>query len=212
MFTKPSLYSYVLVPTSSALNKPLAVSALKPLSTIPTGKLTQTSTLSMLYKCLIAAELKEKREKGLCYYYNGKYSLNHKCPTKSFLLVGSEEVDDLLIERVETPEPPELGDNSNDAEVLGSKLNLHSLGSQINPHTLRVTGELSTHNFLKSSLVTTPQLKIEQIPPFKVLTGSGTYLLCNSICRSFTILLQGHKFVLDVHPVKMQGVDLAKGI
>lgn len=44
----------------------------------------------------MVAKLKVRREKGLCYYCNEKYSPSHKCKTSCFLLVGQDEIDELL--------------------------------------------------------------------------------------------------------------------
>nr|GEU56093.1 probable purple acid phosphatase 20 [Tanacetum cinerariifolium] len=48
-------------------------------------------------KQLTQKELKEKRAKNLCFYYDQKYSLGHKCPSQMFCLeviVDKESVDD----------------------------------------------------------------------------------------------------------------------
>ena len=48
------------------------------------------------FKRLTAAEIKQKREKGLCYYCEEKYNPSHRCKTSYLLLVGEEEMSELL--------------------------------------------------------------------------------------------------------------------
>lgn len=57
---------------------------------------SSSSSSSSNIKRLSAAELKARREKGLCYYCDEKYEPNHKCKRNCFLLVGQEEIDELL--------------------------------------------------------------------------------------------------------------------
>lgn len=47
-------------------------------------------------KKMSPAELRARREKGLCYYCDEKYQPNHRCKTSCFLLVGHEEIEELL--------------------------------------------------------------------------------------------------------------------
>ncbi|MED6208727.1 hypothetical protein PIB30_047950 [Stylosanthes scabra] len=55
------------------------------------------STNSTTAHCrLSAAEIKQRQDKGLCYYYDEKYSLGHKCKSSYLLLVGGEELEELM--------------------------------------------------------------------------------------------------------------------
>lgn len=44
-------------------------------------------------------ELRARRDKGLCYYYDEKYNPHHKCKSSCFLLVGHEEIEELLLNK-----------------------------------------------------------------------------------------------------------------
>lgn len=43
-------------------------------------------------------ELKEKRERGLCYNCNQKWCRNHRCRNKHLLLLGTDEEEDPTLE------------------------------------------------------------------------------------------------------------------
>lgn len=45
-------------------------------------------------KKMSAAEMQLRREKGLCYTWDDKFTWNHKCPNRHYLLLQLEEEDD----------------------------------------------------------------------------------------------------------------------
>lgn len=80
--TTPSLPPYCLAPlqTVSPQNKPSHPGLL--------------SAPNLIVRCLTPAELQDKREHGLCYNCDQKWSHGHQCPNKFLLLLGiyDEEV------------------------------------------------------------------------------------------------------------------------
>lgn len=84
-----------------------------------------------------------RREKGLCNNCDEKFSSNHKCKGRFFLLVADTDADDdadLDPPPVE-PLPPSPVDNS---EV---QISFNALSGTPAPETLRLYGG-STHNFI----------------------------------------------------------------
>ncbi|KAF7843766.1 Ty3/gypsy retrotransposon protein [Senna tora] len=73
---------------------PKSATAALPFTTVASSSVT-TSSVSPAYKKLIAAEIKEKRAKGLCYYCLAKYTVDHKCPAQCYLLISQDELDAL---------------------------------------------------------------------------------------------------------------------
>nr|KYP33764.1 hypothetical protein KK1_045361 [Cajanus cajan] len=57
----------------------------------PTPPLLPTPPPKTRFKQLTEAEMAEKREKGLCFNYDQKFSRNHRCPARFFLLIADEE-------------------------------------------------------------------------------------------------------------------------
>lgn len=55
----------------------------------------------------------------MCYYCDDKYNPGHKCKTACFLLVGQEEIDEILqdIEPVDDSKPGEEENHINNMEV-----------------------------------------------------------------------------------------------
>ncbi|RVX18944.1 Retrovirus-related Pol polyprotein from transposon 297 [Vitis vinifera] len=56
---------------------------------------------------LTPTELREKREKGLCYNCDQKYSANHRCRSKFLLLLGTDDIDEAIDEDGVATEPTE---------------------------------------------------------------------------------------------------------
>lgn len=80
------------------------------------------------------AELQAKREKGLCYWCDGKYSFGHRCSNRELqvLIVREEEEDDQEVqvdEKYETAEEEEL-----------VELSLNSVVGLTAPKTMKLKG------------------------------------------------------------------------
>ncbi|KAH9678818.1 hypothetical protein KPL71_025874 [Citrus sinensis] len=87
---------------------------------------------------LTPAELRDKREKGLCYNCDKKYSANHRCRSKFLLLMGTDD---------EERDPGEEGNIIEHTEevVTADISSLNALAGQSNPRSLRVLGEIKGH-------------------------------------------------------------------
>ncbi|RVW71121.1 Transposon Tf2-12 polyprotein [Vitis vinifera] len=89
---------------------------------------------------LTPTELREKREKGLCYNCDKKYSANHRCRSKFLLLLGTDDIDEDIDEDGVATEPTE-------DLVTGDISSLNALAGQGNPRSLRLVGEFGSHRF-----------------------------------------------------------------
>lgn len=71
-------------------------------------------------------ELREKREKGLCFSCDEKYHANHRCKNRVLLMVGAEEDDSEPEEMSATPE--------NVSADEGPEVSLNTFSNSTNPH------------------------------------------------------------------------------
>lgn len=137
------------------------------------------------FKRLSAAELRAKREKGLCYYCDEKFSAAHKCKPTFHLLLGQDELMEVLngIAEPEIGEQVvETGEPAPDLMSLTPEISLHALQGDFHPRTLRMMGTYkkeqlkilidngSTFNFVKASVARRLRLPMTAVPPFRVLT------------------------------------------
>lgn len=177
------------------------------------------------YKKLTAAKLKARREKGLCYYCDEKYNPSHRCKSTYLLLVGQEEIDELLKddELEDSVEPEENGNEINIMEV-DAGISMNALAGQFHPSTLCVTGHCagkkvkilidngSNNNFIKASVATRLKLPHIAISGFKVGTRSGVSLQCERKCADVKLKIQGHVFMTDLFVLEIKGADVVLGV
>ena len=87
------------------------------------------------------AELKIRREKGLCYNCDDKYAPAHKCKANLFSLVKDDEAQESVM-------MGELGTEDNTIDSIISvipEVSMHALTGQISPRTIRVKGQIGNH-------------------------------------------------------------------
>ena len=128
------------------------------------------------FKQLTPTELALRREQGLYFNCDEKYSRGHKCASSLFLFVTEE--DEYAQEIDPRPLSPTLPPSSQDSSP--AQISLHVLSGQGAPETLRVTSLIenhhvqilidggSTHNFLQQELVSSLNLLPQNICMLRV--------------------------------------------
>lgn len=186
---------------------------------------SQASITNSNIKRLSAAELKTRREKGLCYYCDEKYRPSHWCKISCFLLVGQDEMEELLNgeDRQEHIAQEEEESQIQILEVTPN-ISINALAGHFHPSTLRVLGHYrkkqvkilidngSNNNFIKPEVADKLSLKRTPITEFKVWTGSGTCMICNSKCEGVALHIQGYKFVVDLFVLEIRGSEVVLGV
>ncbi|MCH94373.1 hypothetical protein A2U01_0015331, partial [Trifolium medium] len=197
------------IPTAQ-IHNPILLSNIPPISQLPPLLPTPQSNLPVCN--LPAAELRDRRSKGLCFKCDEKWNPSHRCQNKVLILMGEDE-----------DEPPPDSDDPSTDDVSGDISNLHSLSSQLQSRSLRFSGIYnhhnfnilidsgSTHNFVKPALVERLGLPITSCPRFKVATGCGTFLVCQFCCHGVSLMLQGIPFVVDLFILDIEGPDVVLG-
>lgn len=186
---------------------------------------TSPASGSPPYKRLTAAELRAKREKGLCYYCDAKYSPSHKCQPTFFLLMGPEEISEVFNGAPMADDTTESdGAVSQELLTLDPEISLHALEGEFHPRTLRLTGFYkrealkilidsgSMLNFIKGSVARRLKLRQTAIKPFRVRTGGGDTLLCSHKCEKVSFVIQDVALVADFFVLEIAGMDMVLGV
>ncbi|WVY98895.1 hypothetical protein V8G54_031046 [Vigna mungo] len=139
--------------------------------------------------------MEDRREKGLCFNCDQKYSRSHRCPARFFLFISEE--DDPVSGSL--PDPPF---SDRDPELDTSPVDLLDPPAQISLHALSDGG--STHNFIQKEVATRLGLAQSPTAPLKVLVGSGEEL-------ALELLIQGHSFHIALYVLDMGGSDVQLG-
>ncbi|KAL0536628.1 hypothetical protein IC582_025586 [Cucumis melo] len=160
------------------------------------------------------AEFQARKEKGICFRCNGKYSTDHKCKMKELhelkMFVVIEEGEEYeIIEENATEEKTLAVLQVEEEHKAFAELFLNSVVELNDPSTLKVRGKLqgreviilidcgATHNFISEKLVKSLQLPIEETAHYGVILGSGT-----------AIQGKGEEFL----PLELGGVDVVLGM
>ena len=185
---------------------------------------SQTSSMagSSQFRRLAAAEIKQKREKGLCYYCDEKYTPSHRCKVTCLLLLGEEEVEE--IQRGRELIKAEEHDTEQEAMKDAPEISLNAMEGQYHPSTLRMQGTCqghqlmvlidggSTHNFIKTTVASKLALNLISIPSFQVMVGSGDSIECMGKCKNLPIMIQGHLFTVEAYVLDLKGADIVLGV
>ena len=177
---------------------------------------TKPSTATVPFKRLSPTELALRREKGLCFNCDQKFSRGHKCTPSLFLFVTKEED--------ESHEPDLVTAVSGIDELPPAQISLHAFSGHGAPETLRVFGVIgdrrvhilidggSTHNFLQQALITTLGFSPQNTSPLKVTVGNEEELQCHQICPEVSVNIQDHDFTVDFHVLPICGADVILGV
>ncbi|XP_042017749.1 uncharacterized protein LOC121765611 [Salvia splendens] len=167
-----------------------------------------------------AAERADRARRGLCYYCPEKYTRSHVCSTKFYALLGID--DEHNVTQSESPE--ESDEEAENMVITGDVSSVHVIGPKIRPRSIRLTGILgeasvsvlidggSTHNFIKPTVAEKLSLPLHSIKPFRVFVGNGESLKCSYVCLGTPIVLQGHRFVVDLFILQVEGPDVILGV
>ena len=213
-FSSKSTY-HPISPQSQSQEKPF----IHPPSSNISFPLLPTTLKPSHLKKLSPMDIQFRREKGLCFTCDDKYSLTHKCANKHyFLLHTTEEVDDLVAE-LEYPQlvvvtPPDDGFDH---------LLYHALKGIVARGTIRFTGCINgietqilldggnSDNFIQPRLLKFLKLTVHPTPPFQVVVGNGEQLDCEGQVHNIPIHIQGYCLHVSAYLLPIAVVELVLG-
>ncbi|KAH1257825.1 hypothetical protein GmHk_03G007703 [Glycine max] len=187
---------------------------------LPTLLQSPNPTPKTQIKRLTPEELATKRERGLCYNCDDKWSPSHRCKAPFFLLIAEDDVPDL------DPPPQPLDDPTSPTapDTSHVQISFNALADTSAPEALRLYGHIhhsrltilidgrSTHNFVQTRVEKYLQLPLTVTPPLQVTVGNGTTIPCNQLCQRTALQIQGQTFYVDLHVLPISGVDIVLGV
>lgn len=168
----PKPYGYLQqapAPNNSGQGSAKAGSKSGGAATLPTQKLTYQ-------------EIRERREKGLCFSYDEKYTTGYRCKNQRMyhLEIAQEDDEDRSLGLEEVIEEEEL---------KPLQLSLNAIEGVVGISFVRLIGNVNgkqvgflvdmgaTHNFIDPRIVSKLQLKVEDVTSF---TRGCNFICCNS--------------------------------
>ena len=174
-------------------------------------------TIKPQFKKFTVAELRARRQQGLCYYYDEKYNMNHNYHAQCFALLAPEDLEEMCNNTEQLVHTEEV-------LVKEPEVGFHALFGEYNPKMLRLKGSYhdymlnilvdsgSTFNFIKPTIAQFLQVPFESITPFRVYVGSRDFICYTTISRNVVILVQAVSFEMDIYHLNIAGVDLVFGM
>lgn len=159
-------------------------------------------------KRLTAEELAVRRDQGLCYHCDDKWSPGHRCKSRLHLLLANEDV------------LPEATDDTETHSTLISQISLNAMEGSPTPQTFRLFGSVNrhrvvilvdggnSHNIVQTRMARFLNLPTSPTTPLCVMVGNGNTLDCDTISPQVTLDIQNHSFTLDLFHLPLCGADI----
>ena len=127
--------------------------------------------------------MRMKKEKGLCFRCDEKFSLGHRCKRRELNIIAIQEGEDLSGEIDKVAEETEDENEQINTEI--ANLSLHSLVGFSSPKTIKIKGEIrncevvvlvdggAIHNFISEEVVKELKIPMETLDAYGVVLGTG---------------------------------------
>jgi hypothetical protein len=167
-------------------------------------------------------EMQKRREKGLCFSCNEKFTPGHHCQTPQAFFIEAftteEEADDFEELVIATRD-----ERKGEAEIK-PLISLHAMADCNGPKTMRVKAVIgrktlmilidsgSTHNFVDQKVAQSLQLAVTPGEDFMVKVANGERLRCNERYENVSISIQRFHFSNTLYSLPLHGLDVVLGI
>ncbi|KAF1883871.1 hypothetical protein Lal_00038364 [Lupinus albus] len=163
------------------------------------------------YMRLTSAEMKEKREKGLCFRCDEPFTRDHICKNKQLrtIILAEEE------------KAEKEGEAEEDMEIFNSlQLSLYSMKGLTSTKSWKIGETLedkpavimidcgASHNFISKDLVDSLQLRVEETKAYIVKMGNGHKVKCQGKCAQLRFYMQQLEVIPDFFLFGLRRVDL----
>ena len=190
-----------------------------PPSKLPSPALTRLHTP---FKRLTDREMQEKRERGLCFRCDERFSPGHRCKQKTpqVLWVTDDEEED----GIDPPLPDEAAGGVELADgPTTAVLCISSMVGFCPPHSMKVCGKIkarevivlinsgASHNFISEHIMSELQLRCDPIQKFGVQMGNGDEVKTSRVCRGLCLQLAEIEVMADFFPLKLGTSNVVLG-
>ncbi|MCH88512.1 hypothetical protein A2U01_0009401, partial [Trifolium medium] len=159
-----------------------------------------------------------RRDKGLCYFCDEKFSHTHRCPNRRLMMLQLSDED---VETIDPDPPEDVAEMVN--EDIQHHLSLNAMKGNCGMGTLRFNGTIgniqvqvlvdsgSSDTYLQPRIAQFLKVPIEATPSFQVLVGNGQSLTVEGMVRQLQLQVQGHELCIPAYLLPVAGADLILG-
>jgi hypothetical protein len=204
---------------SSQNRKPSFIPCTKPVN--PTNPSTPLKIQKMTRD-----EMDECQLKGLCYKFDEKYFLGHKCKEQNIFMAISEDISE---EDVETPlvsESPKTSDITPplDPPEVEPIISLNALTSFSAPQTLKLISYIKhmkviilvdsgrTHNFIHHCIAQETHCYIHVVNNFQIMIANGGSMKCGGRCENVHLQIGDYHLKSHTFSIDMGSCDIVLGL
>ncbi|XP_006606822.1 uncharacterized protein [Glycine max] len=174
-----------------------------------------------------------RREKGLCYNCDEKWSSSHRCKVRFLFFIANSGESSSLESSPSEPSSPSKCDydqttleatQSFDPTSLQPHISLHAMAGVPATDTFRLYGLInntrvtilvdsgSTLNFVQPRVAKFLNLPLLDTLPLRVMVGNGSVLDCQQMIPDAMILIQDHNFMVTLRILPLSGADVILGV
>lgn len=170
-------------------------------------------------KRISPAEMQLRREKGLCYFCDDKFSFSHKCPNKQLMLLELDDDPD----PPNTPSQTAVTSDTEIQEVAEHHLSLNALKGATGMGVIRFKGYIgpisvsilldggSSESFIQPRIVHCLNLPIEHTDKCNVLVGNGQHMKAEGVVRKLSLKVQDIDITVPAYLLPVAGSDVILG-
>ncbi|CAA0810228.1 Unknown protein, partial [Striga hermonthica] len=163
-------------------------------------------------------EVKRRREKGLCFKCEEKFTPDHQC--KQAFVIEVANPDNEGSENEEEPHQDIVVEGTDEE----AKISMHAMAGIRGPLTMRLPAWVkdrkvvalvdngSSHNFINAELSQKLNLPTTNIEPFEVRVANGERLQCTKSFRKVPIRVNGVTVKADLYALPLVGPDVVLGV
>jgi len=163
--------------------------------------------------------------KGLCYNYDDKYFLGHKCKEQNIFMAISEEISEEDEETPSMSESPKSNDITppSDPPEVEPVISLNALTGFSTPQTLKLINYIkyrkviilvdsgSTHNFIHRRIAQETHCYIHAINNFQIMIANGGSMKCGGHCENVRLQIGDYHLKSQMFSIDMGGCDIVLG-
>eukprot|EP00253_Pinus_taeda_P034224 PITA_34224 len=171
---------------------------------------------------LTPQQLEEKREKGLCYSCDIKYTKDHKCAEKKLFYIDCEEEEEKEQER--SKEEDILQEQILDEEQINPTISCNALAGITTPQTIKIEGQIkkkkvivlidsgSTHIFIHCKVAKELNCFLYPALECQVMIANGGTINCSGKCQNVKLSMGEYVLTSPMLSIPMGGADVVLGV
>jgi hypothetical protein len=161
-------------------------------------------------KRLSRPEQEERRQLGLCFNCNEKYTRGHNRVCRRIFYIGGFKIGDEARDADETgPEAPVFSQHVIVEVAVDNTVQLKVLLGAATFVALVNTG--STHSFIGEAAARRTGLHIESRPRLTATVANGEHVACPDVLRQAPVIINGMEFHVDLYVMPLAGYDVVLG-